>query len=215
MQILTSRSTVALDDRQVIEQLIFTAKELAATAARTPGFEHAGESNQRLALEMWEGAAYACRVSEQVTIKNIFLCNFLERLTEISRAAQPAVTAAEPIRPPRETDVGPQSRPFADQEISVEVPRDEAKTSFADECVPEFERESGEEETAGSAVDRDPAPIELTAHQPSDTNDSEEAQVTLIPAVPVARGAIAGRSNSSINRRRRRGGRRVHSAFGK
>ena len=85
MQILSSGSFINLENREKIEQLIFTAKELANAASQTQGFVNAGTTNQRLALEMWQGAEYMCRDHEEATIKNIFLSNFLEGLRDAGR----------------------------------------------------------------------------------------------------------------------------------
>ena len=83
MEILSSGSFITLDGREKIEQLIFTAKELAKAASQSEGFVNAGPSNQSLALEMWRGTEYMCRGHEEATIKNIFLSNFLQNLREI------------------------------------------------------------------------------------------------------------------------------------
>lgn len=85
MQILSSGSFINRENREKIEQLIFTARELANAASQAEGFINAGPSNGRLAVEMWQGAEYMCRDHEEATIKNIFLSNFLERLREINR----------------------------------------------------------------------------------------------------------------------------------
>ena len=91
MQILSSGSFINLENREKIEQLIFTARELANAAGQAEGFVNAGPSNGQLAVEMWQGAEYMCRDHEEATIKNIFLSNFLERLRDAGR-----VTIARP-----------------------------------------------------------------------------------------------------------------------
>jgi hypothetical protein len=102
MQILSSGSFINLENREKIEQLIFTAKELANAASRTEGFVNGGPGNGRLAVEMWQGAEYMCRDHEEATIKNIFLSNFLERLRDMGRVtmARPQVTEAERMEKP-------------------------------------------------------------------------------------------------------------------
>ena len=99
MQILSSGSFINLENREKIEQLIFTAKELANAASQTQGFVNAGTTNQRLALEMWQGAEYMCRDHEEATIKNIFLSNFLEGLRDAGRVTMVRPSAAEIARP--------------------------------------------------------------------------------------------------------------------
>ncbi|MGB7208420.1 MAG: hypothetical protein WBD27_07160 [Pyrinomonadaceae bacterium] len=99
MQILSSGSFINLENREKIEQLIFTARELANAASQTEVFVNAGPSNGQLAVEMWQGAEYMCRNHEEATIKNIFLSNFLERLRDASRVtmARPPVMEIERI----------------------------------------------------------------------------------------------------------------------
>lgn len=102
MEILNSGSFVPLDNREKIEQLIFTAKTLATELSRTEGFQGSGPRNHQLGLEMWKGAEYMCRAHEEATIKNLFLSKFLERLREIERRtggqASPPLTPA--VNPP-------------------------------------------------------------------------------------------------------------------
>lgn len=97
MEILNSGSFVPLDNREKIEQLIFTAKTLATELSRTEGFQGSGPTNHQLGLEMWKGAEYMCRAHEEATIKNLFLSKFLERLREIER--QTAGQASPPLTP--------------------------------------------------------------------------------------------------------------------
>lgn len=85
MEILNSGSFIPLDNREKIEQLIFTATTLATEVSRTEGFQSSGPTNYQLGLEMWKGAEYMCRAHEEVTIKNLFLSKFLERLREIEK----------------------------------------------------------------------------------------------------------------------------------
>lgn len=99
MQILSSGSFINLENREKIEQLIFTARELANAASQAEGFNNAGPSNGRLAVEMWQGAEYMCRDHEEATIKNIFLSNFLERLRDAGRAAIGRPSVVEITRP--------------------------------------------------------------------------------------------------------------------
>ena len=98
MQILSSGSFINLENREKIEQLIFTARELANAASQAEGFVNAGPSNGRLGVEMWQGAEYMCRDHEEATIKNIFLSNFLERLRDSGRVTIARPPAAEIAR---------------------------------------------------------------------------------------------------------------------
>jgi len=91
MEILNMGSFVPLDNRERIEQLKFTAKEMATEVAKSEGFENNGPTNQQIALEMWKGAEYMSRAHEENTVRNIFLSSFLERLRELAN-----VTSVQP-----------------------------------------------------------------------------------------------------------------------
>lgn len=107
MDILNSGSFVPLDNKERMEQLVFTAKTLATEVSRADGFHSSGPSNYQLGLEMWKGAEYVCRAHEEANIKNIFLSKFLEALREIEKqnAVRPGhpqaqVTDSPTVRPP-------------------------------------------------------------------------------------------------------------------
>ncbi len=85
MEILNSGSFIPLDNREKIEQLIFTAQTLASEVHQNAGFQGSGQTNQQIGLELWKGAEYMTRSHEEVTIRNIFLSKFLERLRDIER----------------------------------------------------------------------------------------------------------------------------------
>ncbi|MEP6850626.1 MAG: hypothetical protein ABI999_17345 [Acidobacteriota bacterium] len=194
MNILNSGSFIPLDNREKIEQLIFTATTLANEVSRTEGFQSSGQTNHQLGLEMWKGAEYMCRAHEEVTIRNLFLSKFLERLREIEKhnvvqpnaiqtevaiapTARPTGQAQMPVVPPPPTRPVPTSIPplplqeiVSDPEprepqdeylgvISQTLETDSGRSSYADECKPEFEREFAEtnngleaEEVAVAAV---------------------------------------------------------------
>lgn len=88
MQILSSGSFVNLDNKEKIESLIFTAKEMGRAAIETEGFVNEPENNRRLALEIWHGAEYMTRDHEEAQVKNIFVNNFLDCLREIRGSAE-------------------------------------------------------------------------------------------------------------------------------
>jgi hypothetical protein len=93
MEILSAGAFINLENQEKIEQLKFTAAELANAAIETTGFVNSEESGKNLALEFWQGLEYMSRETEEATIKNIFLNHFLDRL----RNARPiqTVTAIE------------------------------------------------------------------------------------------------------------------------
>ncbi|HQU82384.1 MAG TPA: hypothetical protein PKY59_04625 [Pyrinomonadaceae bacterium] len=88
MEILSAGTFINLENQEKIEQLKFTAAELANAAMETEGFVNTEESGKSLALEFWQGLEYMSRESEEATIKNIFLNHFLDRL----RSARPIQT---------------------------------------------------------------------------------------------------------------------------
>lgn len=83
MEILSSGSFVNTENQEKIEQLKFTAIQLANAATETNGFVNNEEAGRKLALEFWQGLEYMCRDAEEAAIKNIFLSHFLERLGEL------------------------------------------------------------------------------------------------------------------------------------
>lgn len=89
MEILSSGAFINLENQEKIEQLKFTAVELANAAMETTGFVNTEESGKNLALEFWQGLEYMCRETEEATIKNIFLNHFLECLRQF-RSTQSA-----------------------------------------------------------------------------------------------------------------------------
>ncbi|HMS10402.1 MAG TPA: hypothetical protein PKE66_13015, partial [Pyrinomonadaceae bacterium] len=165
MEILNSGSFVPLDNREKIDQLIFTARTLATEASRAEGFQNSGQTNHQLGLEMWKGAEYVCRAHEEANIRNLFLSKFLERLREIEKerivhkkpavaSAPPAVTipAVQPYpapvsvqEPPPQTVPEQSPQRAAQDEYLGFVPADDEsesdRQSYSDECVPEFEAE--------------------------------------------------------------------------
>lgn len=193
MDILSSGSFVTLDNREKIEQLIFTAKTLATETGRNDGFQNSGQTNQQLALEMWKGTEYMCRANEEATIKNLFLSNFLQRLSEIVResaTSRPVIIEppATPSVPETQTQEPEATASNIDQGIPAtsedeflgvvaqtepieEIPR----TSYLDECKPEFEDEIVEM-TNGSAkefVPNQPDSASVTAAEPASETASE------------------------------------------
>ena len=159
MEILNSGSFIPLDNRERIEQLIFTARTLAEEVSRNDGFQSSGQSNQQIGLELWNGAQYMTRSHEEVTVRNIFLSKFLERLREIERESPklPSVTNAPPMPSGEkfitsETAVSPvppievesnELRAQQDEFLGVVDSEDqtEERPSYANECIPECEDE--------------------------------------------------------------------------
>lgn len=159
MEILNSGSFIPLDNRERTEQLIFTARTLAEEVSRNDGFQSSSQSNQQIGLELWNGAQYMTRSHEEVTVRNIFLSKFLERLREIERESPklPSFTNAPPMPSGEkfitsETTVSPvppievgsnELRAQHDEYLGVVDSEDgcEERPSYANECIPECEDE--------------------------------------------------------------------------
>jgi hypothetical protein len=109
MEILSSGSFIDLENREKIERLTFTARELANAAAASEGFSGEEEPARALALEFWTGLEYMCRETERAAIQSIFLNHFLDRLREL-RAPAAANRGASPIDPKIESANPTESR---------------------------------------------------------------------------------------------------------
>ncbi|MBK6588088.1 MAG: hypothetical protein IPG22_07320 [Acidobacteria bacterium] len=160
MEILNSGSFIPLDNREKIEQLIFTARTLATEVSQNAGFQSGGQTNQQIGLELWKGAEYMTRSHEEVTIRNIFLSKFLERLREIERetvqltsrpipapiptATETAVPVNTAISAAPQTHIQTESTVEAKDEFLGIVDSEESveeRQSYANECKPECEEE--------------------------------------------------------------------------
>lgn len=95
MQVLTSGSFINLDNQEKIEQLIFTAKEIAVAASGADGFNNEEENNRKFADEIWQSAEYMSREHEEARIKTIFINAFLERLRELRSSAGTTKSSVE------------------------------------------------------------------------------------------------------------------------
>lgn len=160
MEILNSGSFIPLDNREKIEQLIFTARTLANEVSQNEGFQSSGQTNQQIGLELWKGAEYMTRSHEDVTIRNIFLSKFLERLREIERETVQLSSSPIPLSIPAavETTVPTNSAIFTEPQTHIQTEstveaKDEflgivdseesvqERPSYANECKPECEEE--------------------------------------------------------------------------
>ncbi len=134
MEILSAGAFINLENQEKIEQLKFTAAELANAAMETEGFAGDEESGKRLALEFWQGLEYMCRETEELAIKNIFTNHFLDRLREL-RPIQTTATINLPqdseqiVAQPIDDDMKP-----VDEFLGVvETTEDELMQTEADE----------------------------------------------------------------------------------
>lgn len=223
MEILNSGSFVPLDNREKIEQLIFTAKTLATELSRTVGFQGSGPTNHQLGLEMWKGAEYMCRAHEEATIRNLFLSKFLERLREIERqtAVQPSPltpavnpTATHPpvsvqaqvtTRPATSADILPISV-VSSQDIlpapQTQEVRDEYLGVISETLPTESDRPSyadecvPEWEAAGAETDRDSETDEIVAMAVG-VSKKDEAQESIPSDIPQAEEPAAIEADSA------------------
>lgn len=100
MEILNRGSFVPLDNRERIDQLIYTAREMATEMSRDEGFQNKSQTNHQLGLEVWTGSEYVCRAHEEANIRNLFLSKFLERLREIEKENNIQIRTAAPAATP-------------------------------------------------------------------------------------------------------------------
>lgn len=160
MEILNSGSFIPLDNREKIEQLIFTAQTLASEVSQNAGYQSSGQTNQQIGLELWKGAEYMTRSHEEVTIRNIFLSKFLEKLRDLGREAvqRPSNPIPDSIPPatyrtvPVSATTAAESQPHTATEPAVETEDEflgvvdsresfDERPSYANECKPECEEE--------------------------------------------------------------------------
>lgn len=134
MEILSAGAFINLENQEKIEQLKYTAQELANAASSTAGFVNEEEPARKLALEFWQGLEYMCRETEQTAIQNIFTGEFLERLREL----RPAAIISE-ITP---TDEMPK---FVPEQTSQTVT---AEDEFLGVLEPEHQETDAEENTS-------------------------------------------------------------------
>lgn len=198
MDILNSGSFVPLEHREKIEQLKFTAKELAGESARSVGFQNNGSTNQQLALEMWKGAEYVCRGHEEATVRNIFLSSFLEKLRDLARVAglQPPSRTVQDLRvavpqigssslaaSPQAPVATAASATSTDEYLGIvptieELDR-ELRPSYADECVPEYDSDIEalvdrlDDEQSSTEAAPSITPIETEPEQTSPVNSAD------------------------------------------
>lgn len=217
MEILNSGSFVPLDNREKIDQLIYTARELATEVSRAEGFQSSGQTNHQLGLEMWKGAEYVCRAHEEANIRNLFLSKFLERLREIERQATVQIMTAqaptvipERVRQPVALPAPVQSPPpqIVTNQTQHEPPQDEYlgvfpsddqtgndRPSYLDECVPEFEAEI-------AAMNNGAGPADLIT-PPTEDSIEDEPQISTpsedLRAEEVAEAAENGESESDTS----------------
>lgn len=158
MEILNSGSFIPLDNREKIEQLIFTAQTLASEVHQNAGFHGSGQTNPQIGLELWKGAEYMTRSHEEVTIRNIFLSKFLEKLRDIEReTVQQSPTPVPPPNQPAIEKVAFNGAATSAESNVIKTEFVEAKDeflgivdsqgsvedrpSYANECKPECEEE--------------------------------------------------------------------------
>lgn len=135
MEILSAGAFINLENQEKIEQLKFTAVELANAAMDTTGFANTEDAGTSLALEFWQGLEYMCRETEEATVKNIFLNHFLDRLRQF-----------RPTQSPAEIDLPQKTQKVVSEQINHEdKPQDEflgVIEMTADEEIPLEENQS-------------------------------------------------------------------------
>lgn len=193
MQILTSGSFVNLDNQEKIDALVYTAKAIADSAVQTDGFQSDEENNKRLALEIWQGADYMTREHERARMQNIFVGNFLDRLSEIAPAAaatnepsETSETAATEISP-SETDES------KDEFLGFVTTENEGlEVGDADQISPNAEASESDENLSSDVETADEFQEELA--EPETTQSAE-----ILTAETSVESAIAGSPESETD----------------
>ncbi len=184
MEILSSGSFINLENQEKIEQLKFTAAELANAALESEGFINEEERARKLALEFWQGLEYMCRESEQAAIQNIFLNHFLERLREL-RAPVSVFSIALPNESQLETLDAVESRTNSEDEFLGVIETDEAEIEaeqpFTEEISIQTEDFAAKENDLADDIEIEMAETDLAesadladvADNEAETTDSE------------------------------------------
>lgn len=170
MEILSAGAFINLENQEKIEQLKFTAVELANAAMETTGFVNTDESGKNLALEFWQGLEYMCRETEEATVKNIFLKHFLDRLREFRP------TQSAEIDSPQKTE-----QVVTEQINYEEKPEDEflgVIDTDADEETSIAENESVIEEDLTQ-------PEEISTSEDSSFQEAEVKTTNIVSSKPV------------------------------
>lgn len=172
MQILNGGSFVNLDSAEKVEQLIFTAKQIAQTATETEGFVNDEATNRQIALDIWQGAEYMTREHEEAQVKNIFVKNFIEELRELKNANQPS----DEFAPKAVITVENDSEAQINEPVNSVVETDE-RDEFLGFVAP---TETEERASAAALIDTSPIIVrQETENQTEDFNtNSSESEMT-------------------------------------
>ena len=175
MEILGAGAFINLENQEKIEQLKFTAAELANAAMETEGFTGDEESGRRLALEFWQGLEYMSRETEETAIKNIFLNHFLDCLRN-ARPIQPTATielpqvSAASISEPIDNQIKPEDEflgvvETTDNEL-IQTEDDETSIQSKDFSI--LENDSFQQTEVKTTID--------AASESADSNSSSEGE---------------------------------------
>lgn len=179
MEILSAGAFINLENQEKIEQLKFTAVELANAAAETDGFTNDEESGGRLALEFWQGLEYMCRESEESAIKNIFLNHFLDRLREFC-PAQATPLIKSPQNSALESDLGSvENETKSEDEFLGVIDTDEDEETAIEENQSVVEGDSNQAEEISTS---ETFPSGEAVVKTSETVSTETVEETASPA---------------------------------
>lgn len=217
MQILTGGSFVKLENKEKIENLIFTAKEMANAAVETDGFLNEPENNRRLALEIWQGAEYMTLDHEEAQVKNLFVGNFLDRLSEIGGAGVVAETVLQnvvsEIEPTNTTSEIESPKDEFLGLVSTEEIEEKSAVDEADNSIDARERQNGEstilthddsvtEVETDAAEVIEPAKEPLAAIDEATTEQIETAEPkskTVVEKTEISESASSGEKQTENN----------------
>lgn len=196
MEILSSGSFINTDNQEKIEQLKFTALQLANATAEKDGFINEEEACKKLGLEFWQGLEYMCRDTEEAAIKNIFLSHFLERLAELRKTENMAKSDLPNESKAKDEFLGVLAEISEDEEEDEETIIAEERKAIIEEGskrtveFPALDNDSAEnEESKPDDTVLSESKVELSGtladetSKPDASNSNEKPQKEIVPKV--------------------------------
>ncbi|HRH46300.1 MAG TPA: hypothetical protein PKY82_31940, partial [Pyrinomonadaceae bacterium] len=164
MEILDAGAFINLENQEKIEQLKYTAVELAKAALESDGFVNQEEPARKLALEFWQGLEYMCRETESTAIQNIFVGQFLEHLRALRLAV--VITENPSLGETVENNLNPAHQPILGQDEFLGV-------LSAENQISELNETGEEDQLIPVFADNSSSSIEVVA----ENNSTEDRQI--------------------------------------
>ncbi len=200
MEILSAGAFINLENQEKIEQLKFTAVELANAAMETTGFFNTEESGKNLALEFWQSLEYMCRETEEATIQNIFLNHFLDRLRNTRPTQSAEIDLPQKIEQVVSEPINHEEKPqdeflgVIEMTVDEENPLEENKSVIEEDLTQTEEISTLEDSTFEEVEVRTTENVsnEKVEETASPASESEE-KVEVAMDKPVETGAASGK----------------------